>query len=309
MGLVIISQKRNQHVWAAALQAIKPDLEVGIYPNDTNREAVDFALVWHPPLGVFKHYPNIKCIASTGAGVDHILKDPGLPKGVVITRVVDKNLTQDMTSYIMTQVMCYARNILDYHRAQDKNEWLPRPYKDKSQTRIGIMGMGELGKDAAGKFLSLGFKVNGWARSKKDFGRVKVYVGAEGLAEFLGQINILVCLLPLTPATTNILNKETFAQLPKGAFIINVARGEHLVEKDLVEALDSGQLSGACLDVFREEPLPKEHIFWRHPQIIITPHIASVTNPESVAPQIVDNIKRLREGKPLINTVMVDRGY
>jgi glyoxylate/hydroxypyruvate reductase A len=309
MGLVIISKKYNQVDWEKALKELDPGLDVSIYPNDVKREEVEFALVYHPPLGVFDKYPNLKCIASTGAGVDHILKDPNLPKDIILTRVVDRLLTQDMTSYLLAQVMCHTRNVSHYKLLQTKNEWQPKHYLDKTKISIGIMGFGELGKDAANKFKHLGFNVIGWANSPKNIDGIKVFVGNDEFNTFLNKSDILICLLPLTPETFNILNSNTFEQLPQGAFIINVARGEHLVVDDLIEAIDTGKLSGACLDVFREEPLPKEHIFWRHPRVTVTPHIASITSPESVAPQIIDNYRRLREGKPLKNIVSREKGY
>lgn len=309
MGLVIISKKHNQGDWEKVLKELEPGLDVSIYPNDVKREEVEFALVWHPPLGVFDEYPNLKCIASTGAGVDHILKDPNLPKGIILTRVVDPLLTQDMTSYLLAQVMCHTRNVSHYKLLQTKNEWQPKRYLDKTKTSIGIMGFGELGRDAADKFKHLGFNVIGWANSTKNIDGIKVFVGNEEFNSFLNKSDILICLLPLTPDTINILNSSTFEQLPQGAFIINVARGEHLVVDDLIAAIDEGKLAGACLDVFREEPLPKDHIFWRHPRVTVTPHIASITSPESVAPQIIDNYRRLREGKPLKNIVSIEKGY
>jgi len=223
--------------------------------------------------------------------------------------VVDPLLTQDMTSYLLAQVMCHTRNVSHYKLLQTKNEWQPKRYLDKTKTSIGIMGFGELGRDAADKFKHLGFNVIGWANSTKNIDGIKVFVGNEEFNSFLNKSDILICLLPLTPDTINILNSSTFEQLPQGAFIINVARGEHLVVDDLIAAIDEGKLAGACLDVFREEPLPKDHIFWRHPRVTVTPHIASITSPESVAPQIIDNYRRLREGKPLKNIVSIEKGY
>jgi glyoxylate/hydroxypyruvate reductase A len=171
------------------------------------------------------------------------------------------------------------------------------------------MGFGVLGEDAAGKFRNLGFQVRGWANSPKNIDGIKIFVDKAEFNDFLSKSDILICLLPLTSATVNILNRETFKQLPDGAFIINVARGEHLVEEDLLEAIDEGKLSGACLDVFREEPLPKDHIFWHHPKVTVTPHVASITSPESVAPQIIENYRRLKEGQSLLNVVSREKGY
>ncbi|RLD22812.1 MAG: glyoxylate/hydroxypyruvate reductase A [Bacteroidetes bacterium] len=309
MALIIISRKSNQKIWLEALKMVEPDLDIRIYPDDKDSKEVEFALAWHPPLGVFKNYPNLKVIASTGAGVDHIIKDSDIPENVAITRVVDDRLTRDMTSYLIAQVLNHLRNITEYRILQEKQLWVPKPYMNESKIRIGIMGMGELGQDAATKFIQLGFKVHGWVRTDKKIAGVQLFIGKDAFPEFLNQSDILICLLPLTKTTGNILNKKTFSQLPKGAYIINVARGEHLVDNDLVEAIDSGHLSGACLDVFREEPLPKDHIFWQHSKILITPHIASVTCWETVAPQILDNYHRMQKGKKLLHLVSKSAGY
>jgi glyoxylate/hydroxypyruvate reductase A len=175
--------------------------------------------------------------------------------------------------------------------------------------RIGIMGLGQLGKDAAKKLSYLGFPVTGWSQTPKDIEGVKCLAGEEVLDDFLSQTRILICMLPLTPKTKGILNQKTFDKLPAGAYVINVARGQHLIEKDLLAALDSEQLAGACLDVFAVEPLPEDHPFWRHPKIIVTPHISSLTNPKAVAPQIIENYQRTKTGRPLLNVVDMQRGY
>lgn len=309
MSIVLISERVNKERWQQALKSLLPDLKVGIYPDDSKRKEVEFALVWHPPLGVFENYPNLKVIASTGAGVDHILKDPNLPNDVTITRVVDQRLTNDMSIYLLAQVMNHIRNIAYYRLEQQEKKWSPKPYLDHKNIRIGIMGMGELGQDVAGKLKHLGLNIHGWSRTQKDISDIKVFAGNNEYPEFLAQSDILICLLPLTKETFNILNTDTFNMLPEGAYVINVARGEHLVVDDLIDALDSGHLSGACLDVFREEPLAKEHMFWNHPKISITPHVASITSPESVAPQIVENYKRMKNGDVLLNSVSKSAGY
>ena len=307
--LVIISQKSNQDEWVSALKKLAPEINIQIYPDDKKREDITFALVWQPPLGVFKHYPNLMCIASTGAGVDHILKDPDIPDDVLVTKIVNEKLTNDMIGYLLAAVMNYTRNFSEYSSLKKEGNWQPKPYAARSELKIGILGMGELGRAAAINFNNLGFNVHGWARSDKTIKGIKVFIGPGSFVKFLNESSILICLLPLTNETHNILNATTFKHLPAGAYIINVARGEHLVVEDLIEALDSGQLSGACLDVFREEPLAKDHPFWKHEKILITPHIASITNIEHVAPQITDNYLRLKNGQPLLNTISRSAGY
>jgi glyoxylate/hydroxypyruvate reductase A len=171
------------------------------------------------------------------------------------------------------------------------------------------MGLGQLGADAAVKLVTMGFEVAGWSRTPKDINGVVSYAGDEALDDFLSISNILICTLPLTPDTEGILNSGTFKKLPAGAYVINVARGKHLIEEDLLKALDSGHISGACLDVFQVEPLPENHPFWSRPNITITPHISSLTDPKAVMPQIIENYHRIKSGKPLINVIDVTRGY
>lgn len=309
MSLVIIANKGNEEEWQDQLTKLHPGLEVQIYPEDTNREEIKFALAWNPPKGVFANYPNLQCIASTGAGVDHILKDPDLPADVAVTRVVDHRLTRDMTAYLVTVVMAHLRDLYIYKQSQQEHAWLRHDYKIPEETRIGIMGMGELGKHASLQFLDLGFKVSGWARSTKQVEKVQMYAGDEALNDFLKDINILVCLLPLTKDTKGILSRSLMEKLPKGAYIINVARGEHLVENDLLELIETRHVSGASLDVFSQEPLPADHPFWENDKIRVTPHVASITSVQNVAPQIIENYRRMLTGQPLLNEVSLDRGY
>ena len=202
------------------------------------------------------------------------------------------------------------KDILDiYKRDQIEKRWHARVPLLARDIRIGTMGLGQLGADAAAKLVQLGFKVAGWSRTTKDINGVVSYAGDEALDDFLKISNILICTLPLTPDTAGILNRDTFAKLPAGAYVINVARGKHLIEEDLLEALDSGHLSGACLDVFQVEPLPENHPFWNQPNIIITPHISSLTDPQAVMPQILENYHRMKSGKPLMHVVDVTKGY
>ena len=309
MAFLIVSSKGNEGAWKKELLSLSPTLDVRIYPDDGNKEDIEFALAWNPPLGVFQHYPNLKCIASKGAGADHIMKDPDLPTQVKITRVVDDQLTTDMSAYLLSQVLAYMRSLPAYNRQQEKQLWKQHTYRIPAKTTIGIMGMGVLGQDVARQFLELGFNLKGWTRTSKAIDGVEMLYGKQNLADFLGDLDILICLLPLTKETRNILSAQLFKMLPKGAFLINVARGEHLVEEDLLEAIQSEQLAGACLDVFRKEPLPPDHPFWLNDRIIITPHVASITSIANVAPQVLENYNRLQKGLPLLNEVSRATGY
>lgn len=305
MAVLVISPGKDPEAWVRELRNQHPGMNVYSYPEQHNKEEVEYAISWRHPRGIFKNYPNLKVIASMGAGVDHITSDPDLPENVKITRIVDKQLRVDMSVFVLALILEHLRG-LSYHH--NNSTWEQKPYKRIQDTRVGILGLGELGTGVVENLLRNGFQVSGYARSKKDIAGATTYSGEE-LDEFLDDLDILVCLLPLTNQTENFLNRELFDKLPKGAYLINVARGEHLVEQDLLDSVNTGQLSGASLDVFRKEPLPEEHPFWEHPRIHITPHIASVTDPKEVVPQLIENYERMTEGEELKNVVTMSRGY
>lgn len=306
MSIVIISPERDPKKWVEAVQEQEPGIPIAVYPNVEHPEEIDYAITWKHPRGIFKKYPNLKVIASMGAGVDHITSDPEISKDLIVTKIVDDQLSKDMSSFVLSLVMDKIRNISHHHMARS---WEPQFYKQAEDEQIGIMGLGILGKAVAEKLINNDFKVSGWAKTKKHIPGVHSYHGEKELNAFLKQTTLLVCLLPLTAETENILNKELFELLPKGAFVINVARGEHLVEHDLLEMIDKQHLSGASLDVFRNEPLPLEHPFWNHPKVYVTPHIASVTDPKKVVGQLLENYKRMRANLPLKNKVVLEKGY
>ena len=309
MSIAIISPDHDRSSWVSALKAHQPDLEIEIWPQIASPERVEFALCWNHPPGSLKHFPNLKMVSSFGAGVDHLLNDPHIPADVSVVRLVDPNLQQSMAEYVLLGALGHFRRCMDYCSQYATKNWQPLTIPHISEVNVGIMGCGEIGRFVGKKLASVGFRVHGWSRTSQQLDEVVTYSGEKELTTFLGCSNILVCLLPLTAATENILNAKTFSQLPQGAYLINVGRGAHLVEADLLTALDSGQLSGALLDVFRQEPLPSEHPFWRHKNIRVTPHIASITNPMSAAEQIIKNYHCLRLGKEALNMVDRQLGY
>ena len=309
MSIAIISPKNDASDWVAALHSYDPMLKVEIWPDIDDPEKVEFVLCWNQPAGVLRQFLNLKCISSLGAGVNHLLNDVTRPLDIPLVRLVDAELKQSMAEYVLLGVLEHFRRFQNYRKQQSLGEWTPQMIPHISKIGIGIMGCGELGQHVANKLSDFGFSVTGWSRRLKDFDRFMVYSGYDELGEFLNKADILVCLLPLTSETENILNAQTFSQLPPKAYLINVARGAHLVDVDLLAALDSGQLSGALLDVFREEPLPKHHPFWFHEKIMITPHVASVTNPKSASGQIIENYRRAINGEPLLNLVDINCGY
>ena len=308
MALLFVSKVDDPQEWRAELTRRLPDLEVRVYPETGPVDEIDMALVWLPPRGLLASLPKLRLILSLGAGVDAMLADPTLPD-VPLCRLVDESLTRTMSEFVLLQVLRYHRELDHFARDQRVQRWHLRIPPPTSQRRVGILGLGVLGTHAAITLRDHGFSVRGWARSPKSIDGVSCFAGREQLGEFLSGTDLLVCLLPLTDETRGILDRELFAQLPKGARLIQVGRGGHLVEADLLDALESGQLGGATLDVFSTEPLPAGHPFWSNERIDITPHAASYSDPSFGAGVIADNIVRLREGRPLQNVVDHARGY
>jgi glyoxylate/hydroxypyruvate reductase A len=286
-------------------------LDVVVHGRDAYKpEDVDYVLGFRPPFGLLKTLPNVKTIFSLGAGVDGFLADPEFPKSIPLVRYVDPQLSTEMAQYVVMHVLSQHRGQRDFDAAQRESRWAQRVLLRKTaDTRIGILGLGEIGTVAGERLHALGFPVVGWSRSRKSADGIKSYAGENEFAAFLSESDYLVCLLPLTNETRGILNAKTFAGLPNGAYVINVARGGHLVERDLIAALDSGHLSGATLDVFEIEPLPPDNPLWKHPKVVVTPHIAAISDPRVTVGHVVDGIARADRGERLENTVDLGRGY
>lgn len=309
MILLFLSDVDSAADWQAELGKLLPELELRVWPDIGDPTEIDAALVWRPPPGLLDQLPNLKLIISLGAGVDHILADPSLPPGIPILRLVDPYMTVAMSEYVQLQVLRLHRQDLIYRAQQQARVWRPLPQPNAAERRVGMLGLGVLGGAAALCLKVLGFNVAGWCRTERKLPGIPAFHGADGLAALLERSEILVCLLPLTPATAGILDARLFAGLPRGAAIVNCARGGHLVELDLLAALDNGQISAAVLDVFGDEPLPQQHPFWRHPRILITPHVAAATHPPTAAAAVADNLRRLRQGRPFLNRVDVSMRY
>ncbi len=309
MALLFISEQNRVDSWRDYLEKEIPDLDLRTLPDYGNKEDIDYALVWQPPSGLLKSLPNLKVIFSLGAGIDHLASDPELPDNIPVVRMVDPSLTSGMTEYVVMNVLNHHKGMRLYRDQQTRKEWSPHIPPVTWDRRVGIMGMGVLGSDVAGKLSYLGFDVAGWSRTHRERPGIKTFAGADQLDDFLRETEILVCLLPLTDETFDILNKDLFAKLPKGASVINAARGGHLVEEDLIAGLDNGHLSEATLDVFKSEPLDNDHPFWSHPKVTITPHAASFTHPSSSVRLIAEGIRRSESGEELLNVVDMKRGY
>jgi len=287
------------------------DLNIVVHGRDSYApEDVDYVQSFRPAHGLLKTFPNLKTIFSLGAGVDGFLSDPEFPKQVPLVRFVDPQLSTEMAQYVVMHTLLQHRHQHDFDAAQAAGKWAQRVLPRRTaETRIGILGLGEIGTVAGERLRDLGFPVSGWSRSRKSVRDIESYAGQAEFEAFLRVSDFLICLLPLTHETRGILNAETFAMLPDGAYVINVARGGHLIETDVIAAIDSGHLAGATLDVFETEPLPETSPLWRHPKIIVTPHIAAITDPRIAAQYVIDGIARNERGETLENIVDVEREY
>lgn len=309
MTLIIKPDLDHQTPWAEVCRELIPGREIRDWSDPGDREAVEYAFVWAPEPGALRRFPNLKCVFSIGAGVDHLLKDPDLPAGVPIVRMVEPELTRGMAEYVTLHVLRFHRRVPDLEQQQREHVWHELIVPTAPSRKVGFLGFGVLAAAAAQALAALEFDIACWSRTPKEMDGVECFHGPDGLDPFLARTEILVCLLPLTPETEGILNRDLFAKLPRGAYLINAGRGGHQVEADVLEALDNGRLAGAALDVFRTEPLPADSPFWDHPKVTVTPHIASVTQQRSAVEQVAMNIRRIEAGEPPRNTVDRNLGY
>ncbi|MGH7123502.1 MAG: 2-hydroxyacid dehydrogenase [Stellaceae bacterium] len=309
MVLLFRASSDSAILWLAELRKFIPDLEMRVFPEIGDPRDIDAALVWKPQPGLLAALPNLKLIVSLGAGVDHLLADATTPRHVPIARLVDPYMTEAMSEYVLTQVLRIHRQDFAYRAQQRERVWRELSQPNASERRVGVLGLGELGSDAARKLSVLGFSVGGWSRRERRLPGIETFHGPEGLVALARRSDILVCLLPLTRETEGIMDARLLAAMPKGGVIVNAARGQHLIEADLLAALESGQIAAAVLDVFAEEPLPSAHPFWDHPKVIVTPHAAAATHAPTAAAGVAENLRRLSEGRPLINLVDPASGY
>ncbi len=308
MSLLLIAKNRDMNPWKEALLEEDPNLDIEIWPRVENKERVTFAVSWKHPYNVLDGYPNLDVVHSLGAGVDHILNDKAIATPVKIGRMVIPSLKAQMAEYVLNAIQNYRFHTSRYVDQKREGFWSRHDPVPKENCTVGILGLGEIGEVVAESLLMNGYPVLGWSRSKKEMNGIQTFSEHE-LNSFLSHTNILVCLLPLTKETRGILELDLFKQLKQPAFLINAARGGHLIEEDLIYALDTGVLTGACLDVFEEEPLPNHHLFWNRPKIMITPHVASITDPKEASSLIVENYKRSLSGMELRFEVGREKGY
>ncbi|MBV8166919.1 MAG: glyoxylate/hydroxypyruvate reductase A [Alphaproteobacteria bacterium] len=309
MAIVFMAEIEDHGEWVRRFRAALPEEELRVFPEVGAAAAIDCAIIAKPPPGELAKLSGLKLVCSLWAGVDGLLRDPTFPRHVQLARLVDPYMTQAMSESVLAHVLGAHRQLHTYRAQQVAGDWILLPQPRAHDRRVGILGLGALGSDAAQKLAALGFQVAGWSRNPKTVPGVESFAGLDRLAAFLARTEILVCLIPLTAETTGLMNAQAFAALPKGAFVINLARGQLIVDRDLLAALDGGHLSGAVLDVFHTEPLPADHPYWRHPRVQITPHVAAISDMRSVVDVVAGNIRSFRAGQPVRNLVDLTAGY
>jgi glyoxylate/hydroxypyruvate reductase A len=302
LRILFASQTEKAEVWLPLLRQALPDDELVAVPD----KLVDIALVATPPAGTFQKLGRPKLVQSLWMGVEKLLADPTYPRGVPLARLIDPGMVAAMSETVLAYVLDWHRHLYQYRAQQRAHQWKRIDQRLASERTVGLLGLGELGSDAALKLVALGFNVAGWSRRPKALPGVRSFTD---LQEMLRFTDALVCLLPLTRETTGILNARTFAYMRRSGCVINLARGGHLVSRDLVGALDNGWLAHAYLDVFDAEPLPERDALWDHPRITITPHIAALTDPRTAVPKVVENVERVRRGETPANLVDFAAGY
>lgn len=313
MSILIAVKGWSPEEWVAAVQAVAPGRTVVAAGAVTDPAAIRYALVWGPERGALARYPNLKAVFSLGAGVDHLTSDPEIPD-VPIARIVDPDLTMRMTEWVVLQVLMHHRQQKTYDRMQAEHVWRPLRQPAASEVRVGVMGLGVLGEDAAGALVRLSFQVAGWSRSPKTIDGIQTFHGSDGLDQFLARTDILVVLLPLTDETRGMIDAKLIGRLASdgplgGPVVINAGRGKLQVEADIDAALRDGRLRAASLDVFATEPLPADSPLWSAPNLVITPHVAADSDPIAVSRNVVRQIEAFERGEPLEGLVDRTRGY
>lgn len=308
MALLYTSDPERGRIWREIFAADAPDVTFVDPSQPYDPAAIRYLAAWAPSGELLASLPNLEILFSIGAGIDQFDMSV-LPPHIRVVRMIEPGIAAGMVEYAMMAVLALHRNLIDYREAQKDMRWAPIKLKSAGERRIGVMGLGNLGQAVLQALKPFGFPLSGWSRSGGAIEGVTCHAGEATLPAFLNQCDILICLLPLTQETRGILCRASLSKLPKGAALVNVGRGLHLVEHDLLSLLDEQHLSGAVLDVTDPEPLPANHPFWSHPRIMITPHIASMTRPDGAARALIANIQRFSAGQTMDGEVARDRGY
>ena len=295
-------------LWAEIFRREAPEIDFRLWPDVGDAGDARYLAAWVPPADLAMRFPNLELLFSTGAGVDQF-DFTALPRRLPVVRMVEPGIVQGMVEYVTHAVLDLHRDMPAYRRAQQQRQWQPIPVRTAAECRVGVLGLGSLGQAVLAQLVALGFDAAGWSRSRHEVPGVHCHAGEGELDAFLARTQILVCLLPLTDATRGLLNAALFARLPRGASLVHVGRGPQLASADLLRALDAGQLAQAVLDVTDPEPLPESDALWSHPRVRITPHIASMTQPQTAARVVIDNLRRHARGEPLQGLVDRALGY
>ena len=309
MKILFVAGDPKPERWTVPIQEQLPDAEIFVWDPEGPAVDADYAIVWQPPEALFERETHLKAAFNLGAGIDGLLKVANLPKNLTIVRLEDAGMSVQMAEYVLHQLLEASRGMETYREQQRQGVWkIHRPMK-RSEWPVGVMGLGHIGKRVARTLAALDYRVSGWARGEHSLEGVSTHAGPDQLAGFLKSTRVLVNTLPLTDETRDIINYDLLSQLQPGAVLINVGRGEHLVEDDLLRALDEGILRKASLDVFRKEPLPEDHPFWQREDITITPHISARTLRDATLEQITGKIRDHAQGRPITGVVDTERGY
>ncbi|MBT3989779.1 MAG: glyoxylate/hydroxypyruvate reductase A [Rhodospirillaceae bacterium] len=310
MALLMFNSLRGKlEDWSVFINAAYPELEIREWPEIGNPEDIDYLVIGRPSLQELPPLPNLKLMLTMLAGVEGIYNNPACPEGIPLVKGEPTSGDPSLTEYGVTHVLRHHRNLPTYQEQQRQHLWQPIEQISASERRVGMLGYGTMSKPIVDVLLGMNFDVAAWARTPKPDAPIDIFTGPEGFDDFLSRTDIAVCLLPFTPETNGILDAGVFAKMPKGASIINLGRGGHIVSDDLVAALDSGQLSSATLDVTEPEPLPEDSPLWDHPAITILPHVARRPPVGQIAPQFIENIRRFEAGEPLLQQTDKDLGY
>ena len=305
--IVVAAAESSRGLWLDALAAALPEARFEWWSPQA--EPADFAIVWKPPPELFTQQPRLRAVFNLGAGVDALLALPTLPPELPIYRLEDAGMAEPMARYALAAVLRHLNHFDVFSRAQAAGRWAPQPPRDPASCLVGVLGLGAIGGVVASTLVSAGLRVRGHARSLHQLDGVQCYAGAAGWAAFLDGLDALVAVLPSTPESRDLLDRAALARLAPGALVVNLGRGQHVVDEDLIALLDAGHLGGAVLDVFCEEPLPMQHPYWRHPKVLVTPHVAGVTRVPEAAAQVAAQLRALLSGQPAPGQVDRIRGY
>jgi len=307
MALLITTPDRESAELACHIRDRAPEIDLRIWPDLGDPEDIEFVLAWKPPDDLFHRLPHLKAVSSLGAGVDALVANSEIPVGVEIGRLAGPRLAANMAAYLVAVVVARWKRLPQFIEDQQYSRW--RQWAPESPPTVGLLGMGNMARRAAAAFTEVGFPLHGYSNSGRGPNGVTMHSAAGGLSEIAGACDFLINLLPLTDKTRDILDRSLFETMPEDSTLINVGRGEHLVEEDLIEALRDDRPACAVLDVFRQEPLPEGHPFWKHPRIFVTPHCASITLTVEAAELVVESYRRVVRGEPPLGVVDRDRGY